>query len=497
MGLRKGERRTLQLYARGLPRQLRWPLFVALFFVGLPVAASTQPPTSAVPPAVGTVRGTVYDSLGQTPLVGATVELAAPARVVVTDGRGNFVMDSVPVGVQRFTFSAPDLDSIGLFGFAREIDVRTGDQRVTLATPSFGTLYRTLCAPNGAPSADSAIMFGTVYNARTRAPVKGAAVNFGWYAVDTLVGTRVVEVLREATTDETGTYGRCGLPADMAIRTQATDLLARSGPISRVIGSARVFRQDFYISGELAGDSALVATRGTGIVRGTVRDERGGPLVNALVVLLASDRTARTDTLGQYRFASVPLGTQELSVRQVGRGALYRLIDVIDNEPVEASFTLPQVTVLATMNVRGARRPGTDQAAYLARKRVGFGKYLEAAEIGKRADLPSALSRLAGLSIQQNGRGLSIMNQRQNCQPVIVIDGFPGIALGRETTVPVAGMASSRTPSMSEMRIETMNVRDIFAVEYYPGLAGLPMQYVSGDAPRCGMLLIWTVFARW
>ncbi len=47
------------------------------------------------------------------------------------------------------------------------------------------------------------------------------------------------------------------------------------------------------------------------------------------------------------------------------------------------------------------------------------------------------------------------------------------------------------------MRIEALNSRDVFAVEYYPGLAGMPMQYAVGDAPRCGMLLIWTVFARW
>ncbi|MCC6244962.1 MAG: carboxypeptidase regulatory-like domain-containing protein, partial [Gemmatimonadaceae bacterium] len=438
-----------------MPRQSRWPFFIALIGLVWPSLAAAQAPASATV-ARGTVRGTVYDSLGQAPLVGATVELASPARTVVTDARGNFVIDSVPVGVQRFSFSAPDLDSIGFFGFAREIDVRAGDQRVTLATPSFGTLYRSLCAPSVEVTSDSAIMFGTVYDARSRAPVKRATVNFAWFAVDTLVGTRVVEMLRQASTDESGTYGRCGLPADMALRTLATDSLASSGPISRVIGTARIFRQDFYISSELVPDSTRTPPRGTGVVRGTVRDERGGPLLNALVVLLASDRTARTDSLGRYRFTDVPLGTQELSVRQVGRGALYRLIDVIDNEPVDASFTLPTVTVLAAMNVRGARRPGTDQAAYLTRKKYGFGRYLEAAEIAKRGDVPSALSRLPGLSIQQNGRGLSIMNQRQSCQPILVIDGFPGTSLARETTVPVAGMAGGRMPSTTEMRIESM-----------------------------------------
>jgi hypothetical protein len=141
------------------------------------------------------------------------------------------------------------------------------------------------------------------------------------------------------------------------------------------------------------------------MIRGTVRDEQGGPLVNALVVLLASDRTARTDSLGVYRFTGVPLGTQELSVRQVGRGALYRMIDVTGEAPLDESFILPQSTVLATVNVRGIRRMGSDQAEFLSRRRNGLGRYVNQSEIAKRPDMAAALQQIAGLSVKRGSGG--------------------------------------------------------------------------------------------
>src|SRR6187402_3798885 len=118
-------------YALALPLLLTPPAIDAQAMAPVPIQAPVQRL------ALGTIRGTVYDSLGKGPLAGATVELASPARVVLTDQRGNFTIDSVPVGAHRLIFSAPDLDSVGLFGFARDLDVRAGVQQVMLATPSF------------------------------------------------------------------------------------------------------------------------------------------------------------------------------------------------------------------------------------------------------------------------------------------------------------------------------------------------------------------------
>ncbi len=461
------------------------------------VAARASQPAAPASRAYGTIRGTVYDSLSHAVIAGAVVELESPARVVQTDRRGAFTIDSVPVGAHRLTFSAPALDSIGLFGFARNLDVREGDQRVALATPSFQTLYRSVCAPAEVATKDSAIVFGTVYDARTRRPAPGVSVQFSWYAMDASSGPQLLRVMRQATTDSVGNYGRCGLPDDLALQSQAASATSASGSIATVIGEARVLRRDLYVSDEFLVDSATGATRsnGSGMIRGTVRDEKGAPLVNALVVLLASDRTARTDSLGVYRFTGVPLGTQELSVRQVGRGALYRMIDVTGEAPLEESFTLPQSTVLATVNVRGVRRLGSDQAEYLARQRHGFGRYVNQAEIAKRPDMAAALQQIAGLNVRRGSGGLVVDNRRYGCQPLIVLDGFPESGGGGSSTIPRAGAATM--PSGPSLTLDALNPRDVLAIEYYAGVAGMPLKYSFGDAPRCGMLLVWTVFSRW
>ena len=483
-----------------------WSIACALVASWLLSSAPVREPNapSQGPVAVGTIRGTVYDSLGGGPLAGATVELANPARVVTTDQRGSFTLDSVPVGAHRLVFSAPDLDSIGLFGFARDLDVRAGVQQVTLATPSFKTMYRTLCGSATEAVKDSAIMFGTVYDARSRTPVKAATVSFAWYAVEAKAGVQLVEMVRQATTDDAGNYGRCGLPADLALRTNASTATAASGPVSSVIGSSQVFRRDLYISEEFSNDrgtnakadSVAPAARGTGIVRGVVRDEKGRALVGALVVLLASDRAVRTDSLGQYRFVGVPLGTQEVSVRQVGRGALYRTIDLAGDAPLDVSFTLPDATVLSTVNVRGERRIGSDQAEFSARRRMGFGRYLNQSEINKRFDMVSALQRMPGLTVRRGSGGIDIEHSLHRCQPQIVIDGVPNMGRGGASTIPILGQSDVPAPTLPEMRIDMLNPRDVVAVEYYAGAAGMPLQYVIGDASRCGLLLVWTVFAR-
>jgi hypothetical protein len=190
----------------------------------------------------------------------------------------------------------------------------------------------------------------------------------------------------------------------------------------------------------------------------------------------------------------VPLGTQELSVRQVGRGALFRLINVTSESAVDASFTLPLSTVLATVNVRGVRRLGSDQAEYLARQRHGFGRYVNQQEIAKRPDMAGALQLIAGLDVRRTSGGLIIDNRRYGCQPQIVVDGFPLMGVGGGSTVPRAGPAATSRPDNT---LDGLNPRDVLAIEYYASSAGMPVKYALGEAPRCGMLLVWTVFSRW
>ncbi len=452
----------------------------------------------------GILRGVAFDSLTMTPMAGATVELLEPARMTVADKAGRFRLDSVPTGIRRLTFSSPELDSIGLYAFARELDVQAGEQSITLATPSFRTFYRRLCPAPERPTSDSAIVFGTVYDARSGERLAGARVSFLWFGVvPEGKGMQIGELSRQVTSDDAGNYGVCGLPSDIALATMATKDNASTGRVTQSVGNARVLRRELLVSTELRADgvadsSVRTPARGSAIVRGTVLDERGGVLVNALVVLPAVDRAARTDSAGRFLFTDVPAGTQELSVRQIGLGALYRIIDVRPDAPVDVRLELPRTTELARVNVRGDRRPGMDQAGYLNRRRLGFGRYLDQKEISTRFDMESALRRVSGLEVNRTLGALIIRTRGRLCSsPVIVIDGVPMMQRGGGSTIPLDGGASAPLMSVPEMRIDALNPRDVVAVEFYPGSGAMPQEYQTGYNPNCGMLLIWTVFARW
>lgn len=455
-----------------------------------PGVAQGTPPFGANPPPV-TVRGVVYDSLTRRPLAGALVEVAGTSRTALADRLGRFRVDSVPPGPHRVTFSAPALDSIGLYGFGADVmvDPAGGTGSLTLATPSLATLHARLCAAPADASADSAIVFGSVYNAGTRARRAGAQVALRWFAVDTAgTGARLVQPLRLGRSDEQGDFAVCGVPHDVALTTLAGDPQTASGPISLTVGPARVLRRDLYVSDEMGADSVVAggsggggaaaggAPRGTGALRGVVRDESGQPLVGALLLLTASGHATRTDSLGRWAFRQVPLGTQEVSVRQLGRGALYRVVDIVGGTTGDEAFTLPQATVLAPVNVRGVAIPGRDQAEFLSRRRAGFGRFLDARELTKRPDLAAALSRLPGVEARYGIDGLTVRGTRPGrCGSLrVIIDGVPGMA-----------------------GLDMLNVRDLVGVEYYPDGTTAPPKYLAGLPTPCGVLLVWTRFARW
>ncbi|MBL0937690.1 MAG: carboxypeptidase regulatory-like domain-containing protein [Gemmatimonadaceae bacterium] len=448
----------------------------------------------------GILEGIAFDSLTMKPLPGATVELLQPARSVVADKNGRFRMDSVPIGTRRLAFSSPELDSIGLFAFARDFEVATGRQSIRLTTPSMATFYDRLCPAQANPIRDSAIVFGTVYDARSGAALDSAHVSFAWYTVMTDgKGVRLGEASREAITDSAGAYVICGLPSDITVTTTATRSGASSGRITQIVGNARLLRREFRVSDDFNASGSAGRSGSNGVVRGLVVDEKGGALSNALVMLIASDRVTRTDNQGRFTFANAPLGTQELSVRQIGAGAVYQVVDVrADVAAEDLRITLPSTATLTRVNVRAERTAGSDRAGYLRRRKMGIGEFIDEKEIAMRPDVASVLQRITGLLVEKTMLGLKINVRRPGCgAPLIVIDGFPASGRGTTSTIPLDATAPVQMMSPAEARLNALNPRDIVAVEYHTGANMVPMEYGNASRPDCGMLLVWTVFARW
>ena len=233
-----------------------------------PLMAARQAAVRVESP-LGTIRGTVYDSLTARPLAGALVEVSGSSQMATADSQGRFRIDGLSVGPHRVSFSSIELDSIGLFGFARDVQVRANTvEEISLLTPSFRTMYSQLCAPAAGEPTDSAIVFGTVYDAATGARVDSARVHFVWQATNVIdKQVRLVDFSRDARANSTGDYGVCGLPAEVLIATQALTARTATGRVITAIGVARIVRRDMYVSSDMPADPASPPVHGAGVVQ--------------------------------------------------------------------------------------------------------------------------------------------------------------------------------------------------------------------------------------
>ena len=133
----------------------------------------------------------------------------------------------------------------------------------------------------------------------------------------------------------------------------------------------------------------------------TVADLESGLFIpDAQVRIPALGRIARTDRLGDVRFTGVPYGRHEVAVRRVGY-APGRTEVVVAHDTVEVLFRLERLAVLDTIRVTATATAAP--AEFLARQRLGFGRYMDAPALDSaRLDyLPFLLStRFQGLVAQ-------------------------------------------------------------------------------------------------
>lgn len=136
-----------------------------------------------------TMRGLAYDSLRGIPLAGAFVALEGTRRSAVSDAHGRFQFDSVPAGTHSITMQHDVLDSIGFSSRSARVTVDATHRNVTVAVPSFATLWRGLCG--GPAPSDSGLVYGIVRD-RPGKPKQGALVGISWKDVSYARRTGVV-----------------------------------------------------------------------------------------------------------------------------------------------------------------------------------------------------------------------------------------------------------------------------------------------------------------
>lgn len=453
--------------------------------------ASTASAAGAQQPAFGRVRGTIFDSLQtRKPLEGATVFITGARGIAVTDDRGRFEMDSVPLGKRALTFSTPSLDSLGLFTMGRDITVLPGaNAEVSLSTPSFATVWRSLCPTTIATRGDSGIMYGSVANAGTDQRLQGARVTFSWWDINKQQQQVVLDrPVLSVRSDSVGNYYACGLPLDINLALDVSADTMSSGPAETMLTAARIARRDFLVSSEMyvsdaarhAQGNALVADglgvrrRGTASLRGTVRDAKGVLVPIALIAFPSADTSVRTGEDGSFVVTGLPSGTQPVRVRKLGSGPLLTTIDLKPGRETEVAWQLPPANVLAAVNVRANRPSSRLIDDYDKRRLAGFGYFVGERELVTKPDIVSAFQGLPALRVTRRGARATVLIERgaSVCAPDWYLDG--------------------KISNIDE--ITFFKPEDVYGVEVYSKTGTVPPQYQTMNA--CGAVLVWTKMIR-
>ena len=432
-----------------------------------PAHAQTGPPASVA--GVGRLSGEVFDSLfTRAPLADATVYVEGLDRVITTDARGRFSVDSVPAATYRVTFFHPSLDVAGIQAPTVQGVVRAGDAtELKLGTPSVATIGRRVCGASAAESSDR-IVFGAVTRAGDGAIVPNALVRATW--VEVAVGGRTAKPTRggvETRATESGGFVLCGVPGDVESR-----VLVDAGD-----GSIGVTT---FWPGEPGASMLAVrvpAVGSTGRARSVVLNGQGAPIANATIGA-GADSSTRSDPDGGFSMKWSGHPTTDLVIRALGMQPMTLPGD---------EFAAPPTAVAVTMDEAGRRLAGVDVRAtgrrarwldeFDARKKAGLGSFVTRAEIDRRNPSQSyqMLFGVPGVQVDsRTGRARSL---------------YPGSLGACEMTYWVDGVRYAEGAGATPLTL--IPPTEIEAMEVYPRASGVPAEF-GGSQSACGVILIWT-----
>lgn len=167
------------------------------------------------------------------------------------------------------------------------------------------------------------------------------------------------------------------------------------------------------------------AAAAQGVVRGSVRDEQGGAIAGASVVVPGTTLSTRTDQAGRFRIINVPAGTVRLLVGAIGFARADTTVALtggdsttVDVRLTFAPLSLPPVDIVSNKVPHFGDRPATSVAQVTEQ------------EIQKRAvaRIDEAIEHVPGIQFvngQINIRGSTGYVQGLNSRVLMTVDGVP------------------------------------------------------------------------
>ncbi len=419
-----------------------------------PGRTAAQKPTSRLTVSGGTVApttsvtGFIGDSIHGGPLAGAVVLLDGQSREAVTDSIGRFRLDSVTAGRVRLGIFHPILDSLGTSLASQPVRLAPGRPvLLSMATPSGRTIRRALCrdAARPTPPADSgvAVVVGRVLDPETEEPIPDAVVNLSW--VETSFRGRDIRVApyhRETTTDRSGEFRFCGLPAGLSGLLRAIRPAAVQGAGAQP--NPTVVEREIELDNRIVtmatlhlptatptvGQGSRNGPVGHAVLDGDVRRPDGSPLVGATAFVEGTSDSAVTDRAGSFSMRRLPSGTHMVVVRSVGFEPVSAVVELTNREPqhvtiamLTPAYVMSPVLVQVQQLQVGYARVGFDR-----REHAGIGQFMTADQIeAKHAQRFSELFANVGevrLSYDEGGVDLVPTHGPGSCL-VYVLDGQP------------------------------------------------------------------------
>jgi protocatechuate 3,4-dioxygenase beta subunit len=421
-----------------------------------------------------TVRGVAWDSLRAAPLSRAFIGIAGTARSATSDARGRFRFDSVVPGTYTFTMQHDVLDSVGFTGRSARVAIDATHNTVSIAVPSFATLWRAACG-GGAPPKDTGFVYGTVRDAADH-PAANALVGVSWLDVSyrKKVGFEQQNWGGEVRTDSTGRYTLCGVPANVGLQLRAASDSEVSGTVELTPRTLRVARRDFRLAPAAAASSVA---RGT--IVGTLTGEGGRPVAGAIIATEGLPEV-RSDDDGRFVIRDVPAGTRQIDVRAIGASPMTAIVDVVARDSTPVALEMRRVQTLAEIRVTAPTFRQVMLRDINERRRTALGYFRDSTTIAKMPSAIASLDGIAGLKVCRPPAGGGSARfidsiedcRRPKCERAIWIDRV----------------------RLDAIALVLLNPADIATVEVYNRQTFTPIEFQAREREilLCGAVVVWT-----
>lgn len=448
------------------------------------------------------LSGYVRDSLAGTPLSGAVIQLIpsatpwAAGRTATSDAIGRYRIDSVPPGQYIFGFQHPRLDTLGLDGVTRSLDVPPALRimRADLSVPSGRSFVNSLCGP----AADSAgAVIGRVFAATEGEAIAEGSVTVRWAQMRFDAGSVGRTMMQKvATFGSDGRYVACGVPTGAPVL-----VTARAGAGTAVRGTSSEIELSFApnvpllhrnllvalrptdstaltgagTAGATVGSSSRVTARtGSARLTGRVTAADGAPVTGARVRVLDTELVAITDTAGRFRIIGLPAGTRAVEVVAIGYTPVPTSADLRPDR--EAVITVSVGTRIATLAAVDVVSAIPDRSGFLKRRARGNGYFMDGNLLEARGAQNVSQALVMAPSLRGNGFDTTnptrpIVSGRSNCKPSTYLDGM----LMRD------GLAGVD---------DLLTVRRVGGIEVYANPTEAPPQFHGNGT--CAVILVWT-----